>query len=118
MKIKTPTQIYDTSNKIPEDFIRQVQAVADDVRTILKGGLSFIDRQLPFQYQEAFITSGQPFILNIQNPYQIIGCIPIQTNGNVIESFSTNTLNGVFSITLNLSNSTTGRIGFLTVGTN
>lgn len=117
MKIRTPAQIVDSSNKTPQDVLRHVQNITDDVRQILKGGLSMSDAQLPFQQVSVFVTNNVPAVLYIQSPYSIIGCIPIQTNGVIINSFQTNINNGIFTVTLSM-NVQTANIVFLTVGTN
>lgn len=117
MKTKTPFQVKDPENKVPQDVIRHVQAMTDDVRQILSGGLSFADRQLPFQYVQIFVTSGQPTVFNMYPPFSLIGCIPIQTNGITITSFSSINVNGRYTATITM-NQPTGTIGFLLVGVN
>lgn len=112
MKIKTPVTVADNS---PPDLIKHLQAVTDDIRSILKGGLSFADGQLPFQYREVNVVSGQPTILYIQKPYTTIGAIPVQSYGVNILSWSVNTQNGKLTITVNLSVQS-AKIGFLMVG--
>lgn len=117
MKIKTPNQILDPNQKTSEDLIKQIQNIADDVKGILKGGLSMGDAQLPFQYREVNVTSGQPTFLTIQAPYSIIGAYPIQTYGKVVTGFSTN-IGNTYTVTLTFSSTSaqSGKVGFLVVG--
>jgi len=110
MKIKTPPIV-----SVP-NMPSHVQALTDDMRTILRGGLSFSDAQLPFQVVTVNVTSGQPINLSIQSPYTIVGCFPINTNGISISSFQTNSTNGIFTATLTLSVTTATSISFLVVG--
>lgn len=117
MKTKSPAQVSDATNSLHPDVIKHIQAVTDDVRAILNGGLSFIDRQLPFQIRSVFVTSGQSNILVMQSPYTIVGCLPIQTGGAIINSFSSNLNNNQFTITLTM-NVTTAQIVFLLIGNN
>jgi hypothetical protein len=117
MKTKTPSQVNDQSSKTSRDVLNHIQAITDDVRNILSGGLSMFDKQLPFQTRSVFVTSGQPNYLTIQAPYTTVGCIPIQTNGAVINSFSSSLNNGQFSITVNM-NVSTAQIVFLMIGSN
>lgn len=117
MKTKTPSQVSDPSGKTPLDVLNHVQAITDDVRNILSGGLSMFDKQLPFQIRSVFVTSGQPNYIVIQAPYTTVGCFPIQTNSATILSMSSNQNNSQFSITLNMD-VTTAQIVFLIVGTN
>jgi hypothetical protein len=115
MKIKTPYQIVDSTRKVPQDVLNHVQNMTDDLRGILLGGLSFSDKQLPFQYREVTVTTGQPTILYIQAPYTTIGAIPVQTYGVNIISWNVNMLNSKLSITVNFEG-TTAKIGFLMIG--
>lgn len=117
MKIKSPTQVSDPDNKTSHAVLKHIQAVTDDVRGILQGGLSFIDRQLPFQTRSIFVTSGQAVTFTMQSPYVITGCYPILTNGAVINSFNSTLNNGKLSITLNMD-VTTSQIIFLLIGNN
>lgn len=111
MKVKTPVTAPDNTT----DMVKHVQAMTDDVRNILYGGLSFVDAQLPFQYREVNVTSGEPTILYIQSPYTTIGAIPVQSYGAIINSYSVNTTNGKLSIIVNL-NVSKAKIGFLMIG--
>jgi hypothetical protein len=115
MKVKTQPRIVDPTNTVSTDILKQLQAVVDDVRAIGKGGLSFSDAQLPFQYREVNVISGVPTILSIQAPFSILGCIPIQTFGNKITSFQSNIVNNKFNVTIELDISSS-LIGFLLVG--
>lgn len=115
MRIKTQPRLVDPSNKINSDLIKELQAIVDDVRGIGAGGLSFDDAQLPFQYREVSVISGQSISMSIQAPYSIIGCIPIQTFGSTISSFQTNIVNNKFNIILNMDISPS-KIGFLLIG--
>lgn len=109
MKIKTPPQVTNLTLQ------SHVQAITDDIRGILKGGLSIIDSQLPFQFQTKTVTSGAPLILSIPSPYTVVGCIPIQTNGSTILSFKTNLSNGILTVTVTLD-VTNSNIVFLVIG--
>lgn len=111
MKTKSPPQVTEQS------MLTHVQAVTDDVRSILKGGLSFLDGQLPFQVVTVNITSGQPSNISINAPFSIVGCIPINTSGAQILNFITRPINNVFTVTLTL-NVTSASIKFLVVGIN
>lgn len=115
MKIKTQPRFLDPTNSLVSDVVKQLQAVVDDVRLIGKGGLSFADAQLPFQYREVNIISGLPTILSIQAPYSILGCYPIQTYGVNVTSFQTNIVNNKFNVTIIVDKSPT-LIGFLLIG--
>lgn len=115
MKIKTQPRIVDSTNKTSVDIVKQLQAMTDDVRGILQGGLSFSDAQLPFQYREVTVTSGKPTVLTIQSPYSILGCIPIQTYGAVISGFQSAIVNNKFNVTITMD-LPTSTIGFLLVG--
>ncbi len=117
MKIKTPAQVYDDEHKTSPQIIKHMQALTDDVRTILKGGLSFGDTQLPFQVQTIQITSGKPTQLAMPGPFNIVGCTPIQTGGAVISSFQSKLSNGIFTVTL-VMDVTLANISFLLVGVN
>lgn len=116
MRIKTPQQIVDPTRKTSQDVMNHIQAMTDDLRTILLGGLSFSDKQLPFQYREVTVTSGQPTVLYIQSPYTTIGALPVQTYGVTINSWSVNTYNSKLSITVNFDGQATAKIGFLMIG--
>lgn len=116
MKIKSSPQVSDYTGSTSSDIIRHIQAVTDDVRNILKGGLSFSDGQLPFQISTVNVQNNVPVILTIQYPFTIKGCIPIQTNGATISGFKTNNQNGVFTVTVTMD-VTNASISFLTVGT-
>jgi hypothetical protein len=117
MKIKSPAQVSDPDKKTSPSILKHIQAVTDDVRGILEGGLSFNDKQLPFQVRSVFVTSGQPIFLTMQAPYIILGCYPILTNGAIVNNFTSTFNNGKFSITLNM-NVMTAQIVFLMVGNN
>lgn len=116
MKIKSPQQVVDSKHSTSQDILRHLQAVTDDVRGILSGGLSFTDRQLPFEIRQVNVVNNEPVQLLIQSPYTIVGAIPIQTNGAIINSFSSQN-NGRYSITLNM-NVNTAQIVFLIIGVN
>lgn len=114
MKIKSSPQVVDSRNITSPDILKHIQSITDDVRGILSGGLSFIDKQLPFEIRQVTVTNNQPVQLLIQSPYTIIGAIPIQTNGATINNITSQN-NGRFSITLNM-NVNTAQIVFLIIG--
>ncbi len=116
MKIKTPPQIRDLMNKTSQDVLNHIQAMTDDVRGILSGGLNFFDKQLPFEVRTVTVTSGQVNYMTIQSPYSTIGAIPIMTNGANILSMSSQNSNR-FSITLTMDVNI-AQIVFLIIGTN
>lgn len=89
MKIKTPARINDSSRQTSHDVLSHVQAMTDDLRTIMNGGLSFSDGQLPFQVQKIFVTNNVTFNISMNAPFTIVGCVPIQTYGINILSFKT-----------------------------
>lgn len=102
MKIKTPKQFQDSSGTVPQNVIRQIQSLTDDVINILSGSLNISDGTLPFQIINLQVKNGMSFPLQMNAPYSIIGCIPIQTNGCKIISFKTSINNRVFTCTLEL----------------
>lgn len=124
MKFVTTPQITDVNNILSTELLKQIQNIADDMIMISKGGLNFSDKQLPFQYREVQVVSGQPFILVMPSPYTLRGCIPILTFGNTVTSFSTDISNNRFTMTLNLqppagqlvTNPYTTKIGLLMIG--
>lgn len=115
MKIKTQPRIIDSSNQLHQDVLKQLQSVVDDVRSIGKGGLSFDDAQLPFQYREVMVTNNVPVSFIMQQPYSILGCIPIQTFGTTVLSYKSIIANNQFNVILGLSTASS-LIGFLMIG--
>lgn len=115
MKIKTPPHIYD--NQTSPNVLGHIQAMTDDLRDVLAGGLSFYDKQLPFQIRSVNVISGQAVPLIMQAPYIIAGAYPILTNGAEIISSSSTLINGRYNITLTM-NVNSAQIVFLMVGTN
>jgi hypothetical protein len=114
MKITTPAHIVDSTGKSSEEIVKQIQAIADDVRGILAGGLSFQSKQLPFELRSVMVTSGTPIILTMAAPYTIKGCHPINTNGSTITNFVTNVINDQFTCTITCSPSPTKMVLMMT----
>lgn len=116
MKTITPALFVDPSKKTSEAATRHIQSLTDDMRGVLAGGLSFFDKQLPFEYREISVISGVQNFIFMQAPYTIKGCIPIQSNGATILNFQSNFINNKFSVTLTLDTTSPIVIGFLLIG--
>lgn len=116
MKIKSPPQVLDTTGHTSRDIVKHIQAVTDDVRQILSGGLSFKDNQLPFQIVQKTVSNNIPVQLSISKPYTVSGAYPIQTGTSTVLTFKSSISNGILSVTLTMDISP-AQISFLVVGT-